>query len=191
MDSGDFCVMSRRCVECLKQLPELSRFHRGLRSWVGLRQVAHCVARPGRYAGEAQYTWRGLLNLGITGLTSFSIRPLRLASLFGLILCCMSVIAALAYTVIALVYNVPSYVPGFTTIVCLLLLLNGALMVQLGIMGEYLGRLFLEVKRRPSYLIESTVNYETGPEETSTSSERLATAPTSSAPPASATTFRD
>jgi hypothetical protein len=103
----------------------------------------------------------------------------------------MSVIAALAYTVIALVYNVPSYVPGFTTIVCLLLLLNGALMVQLGIMGEYLGRLFLEVKRRPSYLIESTVNYETGPEETSTSSERLATAPTSSAPPASATTFRD
>lgn len=160
MDSGDFCVMSRRCLNCLLQLPEQSRFHRGLRSWVGLRQIGYRVERPERFAGDPQYTWKGLMQLGVTGLTSFSIRPLRIASLLGCCLCLLSVIAALSYVAYALVNDVPSYVPGFTTLVCLLLLLNGALMVQLGIIGEYLGRLFMEVKRRPSYLIESRFNIE-------------------------------
>lgn len=160
MDSGDFCVMSRRCLNCLLQLPEQARFHRGLRSWVGLRQVDYRVERPERFAGEPQYTWKGLMQLGITGLTSFSIRPLRIASLLGCCLCLLSAVAAVSYVSYALVYDVPSYVPGFTTLVCLLLLLNGALMVQLGIIGEYLGRLFMEVKRRPPYLLESCVNIE-------------------------------
>ncbi len=158
VDSGDFCVMSRRCLESLRQLPEQVRFHRGLRSWVGLRQVSHSVERPERFAGQAQYTWRGLLQLGITGLTSFSIRPLRLASLLGCCLCATSALAVVGYIAYALVYDVPSYVPGFTTLVSLLLFLNGVLMVQLGIIGEYMGCLFLEVKRRPSYLVESRFN---------------------------------
>ena len=164
MDSGDFCVMSRRCIECMRQLPEHIRFHRGLRSWVGLRQVSHLVERPDRFAGEAQYSWRGLVRLGVTGLTSFSTRPLRLASLVGVCLCGLSALAALVYVGFALAYDVPSYVPGFTTLVCLLLLLNGALMVQLGIIGEYLGCLFIEVKRRPSYLIESRFNIDPPPD---------------------------
>lgn len=160
VDSGDFSVMSRRCLESLRQLPEQVRFHRGLRSWVGLRQIGHPVERPERFAGEAQYTWRGLLKLGLTGLTSFSIRPLRLASLLGLCLCATSALAVVVYIAYALLYDVPSYVPGFTTLVSLLLFLNGVLMVQLGIIGEYMGCLFLEVKRRPSYLVESRINME-------------------------------
>jgi polyisoprenyl-phosphate glycosyltransferase len=165
MDSGDFCVMSRHCLECLRQLPERVRFHRGLRSWVGLRQVAHRVERPERFAGQPQYTWRRLLQLGITGLTSFSVRPLRLASFLGCCLCGLSVMAAVGYAAFALLYHVPSYVPGFTTIVCLLLFLNGMLMVQLGIIGEYLGCLFIEVKQRPTYLVASYLNIDPAEED--------------------------
>jgi polyisoprenyl-phosphate glycosyltransferase len=160
IDSGDFCVMSRRCLECLRQLPEQVRFHRGLRSWIGLRQISHTVVRPERFAGEPQYTWRGLLQLGATGLTSFSIRPLRLATFSGFCLCVLSGIGALGYVFYALAFDVPNYAPGFTTLVCLLLFLNGVLMVQLGILGEYLGCLFLEVKRRPSYLVGDRFNIE-------------------------------
>ena len=186
MDSGDFCVMSRRCLECLRQLPEQSRFHRGLRSWVGLRQASHEVERPDRFAGEPQYTWRALLQLGVTGLTSFSIRPLRLASLLGIVLCALSAVAVVGYVVYALLYDVPSYVPGFTTLVCLLLFINGVLMVQLGIIGEYLGCLFLEVKRRPSYLVESRVNLEMSPstflQQSNAAEQDLSVSPSSGLP---------
>jgi glycosyltransferase involved in cell wall biosynthesis len=169
MDSGDFCVMSRRCLENLREMPEQVRFHRGLRSWVGLRQVGHPAERPERFAGEAQYTWRDLLKLGLSGLTSFSIRPLRLASLLGCCLCATSVLAVVVYIAYALVYDVPSYVPGFTTLVSLLLFLNGVLMVQLGIIGEYMGCLFLEVKRRPSYLVQSRFNIKPAEDDSSES----------------------
>jgi polyisoprenyl-phosphate glycosyltransferase len=163
VDSGDFCVMSHRCHTLLMQLPEKIRFHRGLRSWVGLRQTSHPVERPERFAGDAQYTWKGLVQLAITGLTSFSVRPLRLAAFVGFWLCLASILGAVGYAIAAIVFDIRAAAPGFTTIVCLLLLLNGMVLVQLGILGEYLGSLFLEVKGRPAYLVESRVNLDCPP----------------------------
>jgi glycosyltransferase involved in cell wall biosynthesis len=159
LDSGDFCVLSRRAVEALNSLPERVRFVRGLRSWIGLRSTSIGVERPDRAAGVAQYNLIKLIKLAMTGLTSFSTKPLRLAIGAGFLLCVAAIGLALFYFLNALVFDLHSAAPGFATIVILLLFLNGVTMLLLGIIGEYLAQIFMEVKNRPTFVVERVVNF--------------------------------
>jgi dolichol-phosphate mannosyltransferase len=158
MDSGDFCVMSRRAVQLLLRLPEKMRFVRGLRAWLGLPGRAFPISRPARAAGETQYSVRKLTKLAFSGLTSFSTRPLRLGLLCGSFLCFGAVITALIYLGIALFTSVHVTAPGFSTLLIVLLFSNGLIFFYLGILGEYLGQMFMEVKARPTFIIERTIN---------------------------------
>jgi len=158
LDSGDFCVMSRRAVQQLLGLPEKLRFVRGLRAWLGLPAKGFPIARAARAAGDPQYSFPKLIRLATSGLTSFSTKPLRIGFICGALLCFLAVLAALIYVAIALFTNARIAAPGFTTLVVALLFSNGLVFLYLGILGEYIGQMFLEVKARPSYVIERTVN---------------------------------
>ena len=158
MDSGDFCVLSRRALHLLLGLPEKLRFVRGLRAWLGLRSRPFPVARCARAAGHPQYSFPKLLTLAASGLTSFSTKPLRIGFFCGAILCLVAILAGFAYLAIALFSDIRIAAPGFSTLVVFLLFSNGLVFLYLGILGEYLGQMFLEIKGRPSFIIERTVN---------------------------------
>jgi dolichol-phosphate mannosyltransferase len=158
MDSGDFCVMSRRAVELLLRLPEKLRFVRGLRAWLGLPAKPFPILRPARAAGDPQYSLRKLTKLAFSGLTSFSTRPLRLGLVCGTVLCLGAIVAALIYLGIALFTSVHLAAPGFSTLMIVLLFSNGLIFFYLGILGEYIGQMFMEVKARPAFVIERTLN---------------------------------
>jgi dolichol-phosphate mannosyltransferase len=160
IDAGDFCVMSRRAVRLLLSLPEKLRFVRGLRAWVGLPSKPFPISRPARAAGSSQYSLPKLTKLAFSGLTSFSTRPLRVGFVCGSVLCLGAVIGALIYLAIALFTDIHLAAPGFSTLVIILLFSNGLIFLYLGILGEYIGQMFMEVKARPSFLIERTINVE-------------------------------
>jgi dolichol-phosphate mannosyltransferase len=160
-DSGDFCVMSRRAVGVLLSLPEKLRFVRGLRAWTGLPSKPFPISRPARAAGRPQYSLQKLTRLAFSGLTSFSTRPLRLGLICGTLLCLGALIAALTYLGIALFTDIHLTAPGFSTLVIVLLFSNGLVFLYLGVLGEYIGQMFMEVKARPSFIVERTINIET------------------------------
>jgi polyisoprenyl-phosphate glycosyltransferase len=164
IDSGDFCVMSRRAVRLLLNLPEKLRFVRGLRAWVGLPAKPFPIARPARAAGTSQYSLPKLTRLAFSGLTSFSVKPLRVGLVCGSVLCLGALVGALVYLGMALFTDIHIAAPGFSTLVILLLFSNGLIFLYLGILGEYIGQTFMEVKARPSYIIERTINVEEGRE---------------------------
>jgi glycosyltransferase involved in cell wall biosynthesis len=156
---GDFCVLSRRAVDTLKSMPERIRFVRGLRAWVGLRQRGILtLTRPARAAGVPKYSFAKLTALAINGLTAFSIKPLRIATLLGILFSGISLSGAFIYLLLFFVKDLHASVPGFTSIVLLILLLNGLQFLMIGIMGEYIGRIYWEVKGRPTYLVDRVVN---------------------------------
>jgi glycosyltransferase involved in cell wall biosynthesis len=159
-DSGDFCVMSRRAVRLLLSLPEKLRFVRGLRTWIGLPSKPFPISRPARAAGSPQYSLRKLTKLAFSGLTSFSTRPLRVGFVCGSILCVGAVVGALTYLGIAFFTNTHVAAPGFSTLVIVLLFSNGLIFLYLGILGQYIGQMFMEVKARPSFIVERTINLE-------------------------------
>jgi dolichol-phosphate mannosyltransferase len=158
VDSGDFCVMTRRASQLLLSLPEKLRFVRGLRAWLGLPRKPFPVSRPARAAGDPQYSFRKLLRLAFSGLTSFSTRPLKVGLVCGTFLCLGAIVAAVIYAVIALFTNIHLAAPGFSTLVIILLFSNGLIFLYLGILGEYIGQTFMEVKARPPFIIERTIN---------------------------------
>ena len=160
VDSGDFCVMSRRAVRQLLALPEKLRFVRGLRAWLGLRGKAFPISRAARAAGDSQYSFAKLTKLAFSGLTSFSTKPLRIGFFCGGLLCFIAVAGALIYAGVALFTDARIAAPGFSTLVIVLLFSNGLVFLYLGILGEYIGQMFMEVKGRPSFVIERTVNLE-------------------------------
>ena len=160
-DSGDFCVMSRRAVRVLLSLPEKLRFVRGLRAWTGLPSKPFPISRPARAAGRPQYSFPRLTRLAFSGLTSFSTRPLRLGFICGTLLCLGAVVGALTYLGIALFTDIHLAAPGFSTLVIVLLFFNGLIFLYLGVIGEYIGQMFMEVKARPSFIVERTINIET------------------------------
>ena len=153
LDAGDFCLMDRQVVEALCELPESTRFLRGLRSWVGFEQVGLEYDRPAREHGRTKYGLTKLVRLALEGLLSFSVLPLRLASMLGL-MTSMAGIVYLGYAVTARIVSggVP---PGWTSVVCVVLLLGGAQLSVMGVFGEYLARVYTETKRRPAYVIRS------------------------------------
>jgi dolichol-phosphate mannosyltransferase len=158
MDAGDFCVMDRAVVEVLKAMPERVRFVRGLRSWSGFRQVGVPYERSWRHAGTPKYTFSKLLRLAVTGMLLFSSVPLKLSAWSGLCLCALSVLSILLMVGWALVdvrlFGIrPRDATGWTSIVSLILLMSGLQLMALGVIGQYLARIFDEVQGRPPWII--------------------------------------
>ena len=163
LDAGDFCVISRRALDTLNALPERNRFVRGLRTWIGYRQIGIAYERHARAAGSPKYTLRGLINLGLDGVINFSYKPLRVLALTGMGVGFVALAAATAFFVqfatdtTVLGYN-PRQAPGWTSLILSLLFLSAIQLFGLGIIGEYLGRIFEETKGRPAYVIAKTIN---------------------------------
>ena len=150
LDAGDFCVMDRRVVDLLVRMPERNRFVRGIRSWVGFKQIGVPYERHARHAGAPKYTFRKLLYLALDGLISFSHMPLRIITLLGFTVSFLSFLVALFYLVKK--FTLGTGVPGFTTLVVSIFFLAGIQLVTIGVIGEYIGRISDEVKRRPLYV---------------------------------------
>jgi glycosyltransferase involved in cell wall biosynthesis len=151
-DAGDFCLLDRIVVQQLNRLPERNRYLRGLRTWVGFRQTALPYERAERYAGDAKYTTRKSLSLGVSGLLSFSKVPLRLATWMGLFVSLISFLLAGWFIVRKL--TVGYEVQGWASTVVLVLFLGGVQLLTIGTIGEYLGRVYDEVKQRPLYIVD-------------------------------------
>lgn len=154
LDSGDFCLMDRAVVDALVALPEKNRFLRGLRTWVGFDQIGITYDRPARHAGEVKYTLRKLIRLALSGLLAFTSTPLRFASYLGV----LTAAIGLAYLMFAVVARVLSgAVPeGWTSIVAIVLILGGAQLLVMGVLGEYLAKVYEESKQRPVYVVGET-----------------------------------
>lgn len=156
LDSGDFCLMDRSALDLLNALPERQRFVRGLRTWVGLKQVGVEYERDARQAGVPQYTFRSLVKLAMDGLVSFSSTPLRWVTRLGVVSALAAVV--LGFWVVAVTvyeWNQHSHKTprGWASLCCVMLLMSAAQLLSLGIIGEYLARIFQEVKGRPTFLI--------------------------------------
>lgn len=152
-DVGDFRLLSRRALDALNQLPEYNRFSKGLFAWIGYTQVTLDYDRYARAAGHSKWPYRKLWNFALEGITGFSIAPLKFASYAGL----LSAAGAFTYALVFLVKTlvVGESVKGFPTLVIIILLLGGLQLMATGILGEYLGRLFMESKGRPLYLLKA------------------------------------
>jgi dolichol-phosphate mannosyltransferase len=151
IDAGDFRLMSARVVAILNSMPEQHRFIRGMVSWIGFRQVPLTYIREARNAGQSGYPLRRMLRLAIDAITGFSTRPLRIASLLGM--------SFAAFGLVGVLITITSWfmgatVPGWASFMVVMLVLGGVQLAVVGILGEYVGRLYLEVKRRPLYLID-------------------------------------
>ncbi len=150
LDAGDFCVMDRRVVDLLVRMPERNRFVRGIRSWVGFKQIGVPYERQARHAGSPKYTFRKLLYLALDGLVSFSHMPLRIITVLGFTVSLLSFLVALFYLIKKITFGIG--VAGFTTLVVSIFFLAGIQLMTIGVIGEYIGRISDEVKRRPLYV---------------------------------------
>lgn len=158
LDSGDFCVMDRSAVNLINSLPERQRFVRGLRTWVGLRQVGVEYERDARQAGVPQYTFSKLMKLAMDGLVSFSSVPLKMVTRLGFLSIGLSLLVGL-YVIYATIFDVKT-LRGWGSTACLILFTSAVQMISLGIIGEYLSRIFLEVKGRPTFMVADIVEGE-------------------------------
>jgi glycosyltransferase involved in cell wall biosynthesis len=163
LDAGDFCVMRGEVVDAINRLPERNRFVRGLRSWVGFRQTGMAYERQSRYAGEPKYTFSKLVKLATDGIINFSYRPLQFIMSIGLVLAFFSLLGAVfvifqyvsGWTIVG--FN-PRTARGWTSLIFVVLFFSAVNLVCMGILGEYIGRLFEEVKRRPIWIVRKRVN---------------------------------
>ncbi len=151
LDSGDFCLMDRRVVDEILLLPEHNRFLRGLRSWVGFKQIGVRYERAARHAGEPKYTLAKLIKLAVDGLVSFTTAPLRLATHTGVWVAAVGALY-LIYILIGRGFGLASP-PGWTSLAAVVLLIGGIQLVVLGVQGEYIGRIYEEAKGRPEYIV--------------------------------------
>ena len=154
-DAGDFRLLDRRALDALLSMRERNRFLRGMSAWVGYTQTAVPYERDARLAGETKYTLRKMLRFSLDAITSFSWRPLQLATVLGFLL---SLVALLTIPVVIGLRIAGETIPGFATVLCIVLLLGGIQLITIGIIGEYVGRIYDEVKGRPLYLVRSSRN---------------------------------
>lgn len=155
-DARDFRIMDRKVIDALNALPERDRFMKGLYGWVGFRTKAIPIEVSPRPAGQSKFGLRGLTRLGLTGLTSFSTWPLRISTCIGLLFSAISIGYACYIGVKTLLWG--GDVPGFATLSVAILFLGGLQLMSIGVLGEYLARVFTEVKGRPGYVIARDVN---------------------------------
>jgi dolichol-phosphate mannosyltransferase len=156
LDTGDFRLMSRRIVLVLRELRETHRFIRGLVAWLGFKQTAVLYDRPMRVAGETKYPFSKMLRFAIDGITSFSILPLRFATWLGMVISLFSI--AVAIWALAARFIFHATVPGWTTVIVMVSLLAAVQLIVTGILGEYIGRIYEQVKARPLYVIAERIN---------------------------------
>src|SRR6201987_328583 len=154
-NSGDFRMLDRRALDALLSMRERNRFLRGMTVWVGYRQAAVPYKRDPRFAGKTKYTIPKMLRFSLDAISSFSHRPLQLATLLGFVI---STLAFLAIPAVIVLRTLGSYLPGFSSLTIAVLLLGGIQLIAIGIIGEYVGRIYDEVKGRPLYLVSSRVN---------------------------------
>jgi glycosyltransferase involved in cell wall biosynthesis len=152
LDSGDFGLMSRRVVDEVRRMPEHHRYLRGMRGWVGFRQTGLPVERGERHSGKSKYRLLRLLTLATDGIFAFSIVPIRAAALLG----AAAIAVSMLYVFYALYYRffLQQSPQGFTALIAVVTFLSGVLLFFLGVIGEYVGRIYEETKRRPLYIIE-------------------------------------
>jgi glycosyltransferase involved in cell wall biosynthesis len=154
-NSGDFRLLDRQALDALLSMRERNRFLRGMTVWVGYTQAAVPYNRDQRYAGETKYTLSKMLKFSLDAISSFSHRPLQLATLLGFMI---STLAFIAIPVVIGLRLAHSYLPGFGTLTIAVLLLGGIQLIAIGITGEYVGRIYDEVKGRPLYLVRAQRN---------------------------------
>ena len=156
LDTGDFRLMSRKVVVALRELRETHRFVRGMVAWVGFKQTEVLYDRPGRFAGETKYPLRKMVRFALDGITSFSVLPLRFSTYLGMLMS----IASLGVIVWALLSKFVYHhvVEGWTGLIIVVAIFASVQLLMIGILGEYIGRVYEEVKRRPLYLVGDTVN---------------------------------
>ena len=151
-DTGDFRLLSRRAIEALKSFPEKQRYTKGMFSLIGFKKKEIEFDRDPRVAGETKWNYLKLIDLAIEGITSFTVAPLRIATILGILCAGGSFIYILYMLIKTWVSGID--VPGYASLVCIILMLGGIQLVCLGVIGEYIGRIFIEVKNRPLYFID-------------------------------------
>jgi len=161
-DTGDFRLMSRKAIAATKHLPERNRYMKGIFSWIGMDKRIIDYDRNPRAAGKAQQNYLNLLNLAVQGITSFSVAPLRLAVIFGLFAAVFGAMFGLWIIAKAMFFGDP--VQGYPSLVAIVTFLGGTQLFTIGILGEYVGKTYIESKQRPNYLIKNIQSSENLPE---------------------------
>jgi len=151
-DVGDFRLMSRKVVDAVNQLPENQRFMKGIFAWVGFKTATVGYTRENRQAGKTRFNFWKLWNLAIDGVTSFSSAPLRIWLYLGVFTSLLSFLYGCFIIIKTLMFGID--LPGYASIVTIILFLGGIQLIGIGVIGEYIGRMYLETKRRPPYIIE-------------------------------------
>jgi len=153
-NTGDFRLLDRKCINAIRTLRESNRYTKGLYNWIGFKKITIGYNQNERLAGETKWSFFKLLNLAVNGITSFSVLPLRLATIIGFCVSFFSFAYAFFFIVKTILYG--ESIQGFPTIIVSILLFGGLQIFFIGIVGEYLGKIFIEVKKRPQYLVNET-----------------------------------
>lgn len=159
-NAGDFRLLDRRALDALLAMRERARYLRGMTAWIGFTQTAVPYDRDARDAGETKYSLRKMVRFAVDAIVSFSHAPLQLASVIGF---CVALLAFAGIPVALVMKATGQFVPGIATIALAVLLLGGLQLMALGVIGEYVGRIYDEVKRRPLYVVDRTVNFDAPP----------------------------
>ncbi len=155
---GDFRLMDRSVVNVLRAMPERHRFMRGLVSWTGFRQMPIEYDRQGRQSGSTKYFLRTMIRFALDGVTSFSIVPLQLATSLGFLITVITILAAIAVLLLKFVFD--HTIQGWASLMLTILFIGGVQLFVVGVLGEYIGRIYEEVKKRPLYIIQSKLGFE-------------------------------
>ena len=153
-DTGDFRLIDKKINDCLKDMPEYDRFLRGMVAWIGFPQIGIEYNREKREFGETKYTLRKMISLAASAIFSFSLKPLRLAIVLGTLSAGIA-ISIVVYSIIMKIFGSP--VPGWTTLTVLISFFSGVQLLSIGLLGEYVGRAFIQTKQRPQYIIEESI----------------------------------
>ncbi len=156
LDAGDFCLMDKKVIDILKKMPERNRFIRGIRSWIGFPQVGIEYERDFRFHGKPKYNLRKLLRLAFDGIYSFSDIPLKISLIFGFFISTLCFIFTIYIIYQRLVYGTSAY--GIATIAVSILFLGGIQLIAVGVIGEYIGRIYDEVRQRPIFIVKQLIN---------------------------------
>ena len=156
-NTGDFRLLDRRVVEALKQMPERTRFMKGLFAWVGYKQTSIYYDRPQRYRGKTKWNYWKLWNFAIDGIASFSLAPLKIWTYIGLVIALLAFTYAIFLVLRTLIWGID--IPGYASLMVAILFLGGVQILTLGLIGEYLGRVYEETKQRPLYLIRDSYGF--------------------------------
>jgi dolichol-phosphate mannosyltransferase len=167
LDTGDFRLMSRNVVKTLQAMPERDRFVRGMVSWVGFKQTALAYRREERFAGESKYPLRKMLRFAMDGILSFSSKPLQMSVAMGMISASIALAVILYSLFVRLFTN--AWVEGWTAIMIAVLFIGGVQLISIGILGEYIGRIYNEIKHRPLYVVQEYLGFTPGGPEMSRS----------------------